>query len=236
MTPTARRILPIALLLLGVGMVAAGLGVFSGTNRLSINDSPAPPLGRAAGVDAPAPSPSPAPAADGTSTAPVSLAELADIGRASAASLPRGITPVRIEVPTIGVDADVVTLGRKNAEEIEVPHTAEQAGWYTPSRRPGEIGPAIIAGHVDLDGGPAVFHRLRELAAGDTIIVHGDDGKQVTFVVATKGQYPKDGLPDNVFGFDGARPELRLITCGGVFNHATGHYEDNVVVYAHQEL
>jgi hypothetical protein len=29
-------------------------------------------------------------------------------------------------------------------------------------------------------------------------------------------------------------PELRLVTCGGTFDAASGHYADNVIVYARE--
>lgn len=150
---------------------------------------------------------------------------------AAAAALPTGIVPERIRIPVLGVDAPTVDLGYESATAIEVPDRAADAGWFTPSRLPGEIGPSVIAGHVDLDGGPAVFHRLRELEAGDEVFVTGVDGDSRTFEVTGQGQYPKDELPPEVFGFGDAVPELRLITCGGVFDAQEGHYRDNVVVY-----
>ncbi|MBY5164175.1 sortase domain-bontaining protein, partial [Salsipaludibacter albus] len=92
-----------------------------------------------------------------------------------------------------------------------------------------------IAGHIDSKAGPAVFYRLDELDEGDEVIVHGADGETRTFTVRDAGQYPKTDLPDEVFGFGEARPELRLITCGGSFDSAAGHYVDNLVVYAAQD-
>ncbi len=222
-----------ALAVAGVALLVVGLGGIQqpeislradqgqvATPPAAVPSSP-PPSSSAAAADPP--------------RATVSLDELAEIGRRSAESLPVGITPVRVQVPAIGVDAPLVRLGQRSADEIEVPSTAHEAGWYTPSRRPGEIGPAIIVGHVDLNKGPAVFFRLRDLEVGDEVVVLGEDGDTRTFVVDRLGQYPKTGLPDDVFGFGDARPELRLITCGGVFNRSTGHYEDNIVAYAHLE-
>lgn len=149
------------------------------------------------------------------------------------AELPTGIVePVRLEIPSIGVDAAMVGLSLGTGDP-EVPSRWQDAGWYETTRNPGEIGPAVIAGHIDSKAGPAVFFRLRELANGDEVIVHGADGQSRTFVVEDSGQYPKTDLPDEVFGFGQARPELRLITCGGSFDSEVGHYVDNLVVYAH---
>jgi sortase (surface protein transpeptidase) len=97
---------------------------------------------------------------------------------------------------------------------------------------PGEQGPAVIAGHLDSLTGPAVFYRLRELTAGDVISVDRADQSRVDFIVSRVEQHAKGAFPtDAVYG---ATPlsELRLITCGGAFNRRTGHYLDNVIVFA----
>lgn len=148
---------------------------------------------------------------------------------------PDGIVPARVVIPAIGVDAPLTDepLGLVSSTEMEVPADPDRAGWFGLSRRPGEIGPAVIAGHVDSRTGPAVFYRLRDLSPGDRIAVADADGESLVFVVDELGRYPKDALPDRVFGFGEPRPELRLITCGGAFDRDTGHYRDNVVVYAH---
>lgn len=148
--------------------------------------------------------------------------------------LPVGINPVRLEIPGIAVDAPIIDLDLRGPEP-EVPSDFSDSGWYEQTRRPGEIGPSVIAGHVDSVSGPAVFARLDELSPGDRIIVHGDEGRTRTFVVKSKAQYPKQDLPPEVFEFDAPVPELRLITCGGTFDRRSGHYRDNLVVYAQAE-
>lgn len=180
------------------------------------------------GVDEPAPAPTPSPA---TGSGELVYEPVEPVG---AADLPRGIDPVRIEIPAIGVDATTVELGMVSASEMETPEDFDDAGWWTLGRQPGAIGPSVIAGHVDSKVGPAVFYRLPELSAGDEIVVHGSDGQTRTFVVDGRATYPKSGLPDEVFGFGEPRPELRLITCAGDFDSSVGHYTDNLVVYAHQ--
>lgn len=144
---------------------------------------------------------------------------------------PDGIAPSRIRIPAIGVDADVIELSLAGSEP-EVPEDFDEVGWYQQTREPGEIGPAVLAGHIDSRSGPAVFVDLDELAAGDEIVIADADGEERRFVVDELGQYPKDDLPPEVFGFGGPQPDLRLITCGGSFDRTSGHYRDNVVVYA----
>ncbi|MEZ5140136.1 MAG: class F sortase [Acidimicrobiales bacterium] len=147
------------------------------------------------------------------------------------APLPSGIVPARLVIGAIGVDAPTGALDLAG-DAPEVPEDFGATGWYRQTRRPGEIGPAVIAGHIDSRSGPAVFFRLRDLVAGDEIVVESADGDRRSFVVTGTGQYPKGELPAEVFGFGAPVPELRLITCGGTFDRSSGHYLDNLVVYA----
>ncbi|HEY6693774.1 MAG TPA: class F sortase [Solirubrobacteraceae bacterium] len=144
----------------------------------------------------------------------------------------RPARPVRIEIPTIGVNAPMVALGLNSDHTLEVPEDFGDAGWWTGGARPGAPGPAIVAGHVDSHTGPAVFYRLRELRPGDVIVIDRRDGSRARFTVQGSERYPKDHFPTaRVYGRT-TRPTLRLITCSGDFDRATGHYVDNTVVYA----
>jgi hypothetical protein len=141
-------------------------------------------------------------------------------------------TPVRIEIPAIDVKARIVRLGLNPDRSLEVPTNYADTGWWSGGPRPGEPGPAVIAGHVDSKTGPAVFYRIRELRPGDAIVVERRDASQARFTVLGSEQYPKADFPTaRVYGRT-AGPTLRLITCSGTFDQATGHYLDNTVVYA----
>jgi sortase (surface protein transpeptidase) len=140
--------------------------------------------------------------------------------------------PVGIEIPAIGVRARLVPLGLNADGTLEVPTRFGDAGWWAGGPRPGERGPAVIAGHVDSRTGPAVFYRLSELRAGDRISVVRRDGSRVRFVVRRSERYPKARFPTaRVYGRT-AGATLRLITCSGTFDRSSGHYLDNTVVYA----
>ena len=147
--------------------------------------------------------------------------------------VPTGIVPARIEIQSIGVDAPVIDLNLSGLEP-EVPTDFADAGWYVQTRLPGEIGPSVIAGHIDSQSGPAVFALLDQLVPGDEITVFDAQDEARTFVVIDAEQYGKANLPDEVFGFGAPEPELRLITCGGTFDPESGHYRDNYVVFARQ--
>ena len=140
-------------------------------------------------------------------------------------------SPTRVRIPAIGVDSSLedLTLGANG--RLNAPVTYEQAGWYSDGVLPGEAGAAVIAGHVDSVSGPAVFYRLNELAAGDSITVLRGD-VWVTFRVINVEQYPKDQFPTERVYRPTPDAELRLITCGGQFNPGRLSYQDNIVVYA----
>ncbi|PWW62583.1 class F sortase [Actinokineospora spheciospongiae] len=143
------------------------------------------------------------------------------------------VSPVGLEISAIGVlEREVVPLRLGAAGELEPPADFARVGWYAEGTAPGDVGPAVLAGHVDSRAGPAVFSRLRELEPGDRVTVHRSDGAAAVFTVDEVRRYPKDAFPtDAVYGpVPGAA--LRLITCGGEFDRARRSYEDNVVVFA----
>jgi LPXTG-site transpeptidase (sortase) family protein len=236
-TPRARRpgrtvLLVVAVLLLLGGGTAVAVGVAGQDADPPAPSAPAAPTSTAAalpsasdpgtgsssgGVPAPGPS-APTPATDPAPT-PVAL-------------------PVSVSIQAIDVQSDLITLGLNPDGTLAVPEPGpdyDKAAWFDGSPRPGEIGPAVIEGHVDsAANGPSVFYSLGELVAGDRVDVTREDGSLVAFVVDEVRVVPKDDFPTlDVYGnTDG--PELRLITCGGPFDSSAGSYVDNVVVFASQ--
>ncbi len=140
--------------------------------------------------------------------------------------------PLSVQVPSIGVrTGELIDLGLTAERELEVPDDAVTAGWFELSPTPGEVGPAVIAGHVDYAGVPGVFGRLRDVQPGDEISVARADGTTAVFTVYEVQRHPKSEFPtERVYG-NTDTPELRLITCGGAFDEASGNYLDNVIVY-----
>ena len=151
-----------------------------------------------------------------------------------ARSAKRVARPVALTIPAIGVRTPLERLGRTPRGTLQVPASTTVAGWYTGSPRPGEIGSSIIAGHIDSTLGPGVFFRLRLLRPGDLVYVRRADGSLAVFRVYAEHMYAKTRFPtEQVYG-PVPDAELHLITCGGVFDAATGSYLSNVVVYAAQ--
>lgn len=147
----------------------------------------------------------------------------------------RRSTPVDVSVPAIGVHSKLLRLGLNSDGTIQVPPlpaSANLAAWYKYSATPGQIGASVIEGHVDSKSGPAVFFRLGALRPGDTIDVALADGVTAIFRVTGVRAYPKIRFPaKSIYGATDYAA-LRLITCGGTFDHATGHYLGSTVVFA----
>jgi sortase (surface protein transpeptidase) len=120
-----------------------------------------------------------------------------------------------------------------DAQGVLIPPTdPARAGWYAAGVRPGDPGPAVIAGHLDSRTGAAVFAKLGTLRRGAAIAVTDARGTVVRFTVDSVHSYPKVKFPTTQVYGSTPDPELRLITCGGDFDRASGHYVDNVVVFA----
>lgn len=141
--------------------------------------------------------------------------------------------PVRLRIPAIDADTGLESLGLASDQSIEVPEDPGVAGWWERGPRPGQVGPAVIMGHVDSKTGPAVFSRLRWLQRGDEILVDRADGTTARFVVTRQGSYRKVAFPSDLVYYPTLEPELRLVTCGGPYDQATG-YSENFVVFAAQ--
>ncbi|MGF7235097.1 MAG: class F sortase [Frankia sp.] len=158
-------------------------------------------------------------------------------GFASPAATPPPATtphsaPVAVAIPAIAVQSSLVRLGLNSDGTLQVPTDFTKAGWYSGGPAPGDTGVSIIVGHVDSHKGPAIFFRLPALRVGDAVLVRGADGTTVRFTVYKVARYTKAAFPAAQVYADIGRPELRLITCTGVFNRSTGHYLSNFVVYA----
>lgn len=145
----------------------------------------------------------------------------------------RAAPPVRLTIPAIGVDTALQPLHLLPDRTLQTPTRWNEAGWYAGGVRPGDAGPAVIAGHVDSVVGPAVFFRLRELRPNDRVMVRDRTGAVLSFVVDTVRTYPKDRFPTAAVYGPTPVPELRLVTCTGEFDYATRSYLDNLVVNAH---
>lgn len=143
----------------------------------------------------------------------------------------QGITPARLQIPAINVDARVAPSGLLENGDMDVPNDVVSTGWFENGYMPGEPGNSVIAGHVDGQNGPAVFYDIGQLKKGDEVVVTSEDGEKLTFIVERLEVYPFDDSPlREIFGFSNGS-HLNLITCTGEYNRNGDYYEDRLVVF-----
>jgi hypothetical protein len=152
-------------------------------------------------------------------------------GATPAAAVVARSTPTALSIPAIGLAVSLGSLGLNPDGTVQVPTDIQQPGWYHLGPSPGQVGSAVILGHVDSYLGPAVFFELPTLVPGDLISVTLADGVITHFVVDTVVMYSKDDFPTSLVYSSHGYQAMQLITCGGSFDSATGHYLSNVVVY-----
>ncbi|MFJ6214681.1 class F sortase [Streptomyces sp. NPDC092296] len=196
----------------------AGAAVLLGLFMIhsSLDGSGAPPTPVAA---APAPAPPASRPAASASSGP---------------SLPAS-DPVRLTIPQIGVNAPFTRLALDKDGVLQPPPSNDSnlVGWYGDGATPGEIGTALVLGHVDTKRGPAVFWGLGALKKKNKIEVVRADGSTATFLVDSVEVFAKKSFPDQRVYGDGPTAQLRVITCGGAYDHKHRDYTANVVVFAH---
>jgi len=219
-----------------VASVAAVALTVSGATAIAVavaaqKRAPEPPLSAAGSLGPAAVSPTPSESA--AIPAVRSSPDLAS--KVVGPVLPRS-RPVSIDIPVIDVHSTLLYLGLTPQGTLQVPAPGphyNEAAWYKYSPTPGSLGPAVISGHVDSAAqGPSVFFNLGDLRPGDKVLVARADGVVAIFRVDGVRRYPKDHFPTLLVYGTTDHAALRLITCGGPFDNATGHYIDNIVVFA----
>lgn len=152
----------------------------------------------------------------------------------------------QLVIPSIGTDAPIIPEGATgpNGGALSIPSDVKQVGWWdgvwnSPNGvvnevvpRPGQPGVAIIAGHIDsASQGPGALYKLSQIKNGASITVYGPDGTPTHWNVSNVQTVLKAALPPNLFVNTGPA-QLAVVSCGGPFNSATGHYEDNIIAWA----
>lgn len=150
-----------------------------------------------------------------------------------AAPAPAGVLPGRLVIPSIGVNAPIVTISVDSSGVMQSPSTPTDVGWYDFTARPGSPGNAVFSAHVDYhDYGAAVFWDLRKLEPNDLIEVYGQDGSVYRYDVVSSIAYPSDDAPVSEIIGPTDRETVTLITCSGTFNNEVRQYSHRLVVQA----
>jgi hypothetical protein len=230
----------------GLIMSSIVIGVFLaflGSHTLRWSPPPAPPKWEAPSRDQPGPAgpaassrdqPGPTGPAASSRDRPAGRRASTPEDRLQATPMARSV-PVAIYIPHIGVQAKIIPLGLTSGGAVRVPPLTSPflTSWYDRGPTPGAPGAAVIFGHVDSAAvGPAVFYRLGDLRPGDLVYVTLQDRLTALFRVYSAALYQKAEFPDQaIYGYT-SWPSLRLVTCGGQFDRATGHYLSNTVIFA----
>lgn len=233
---------------IAVVLMLSGVGVIGVAAASQQQPPPPPPAPPAAAVAAPAEPPSvkkaparvtaPARASFGNTGGAQRVAPEPQQVRVAEPPAPLSLPPSRpvtLHIPSIDVRSEVRHLGLTDEGELETPSGRhyDDAAWYRHSPTPGSLGPSILLGHVDsAENGPSVFFRLGELRAGDRVTVTRADGSAAVFVVDEVRSFAKKNFPTKLVYGDIDHAGLRILTCGGPFDEVSGHYVDNVVVFA----
>lgn len=151
--------------------------------------------------------------------------------QAAAATGVAAWVPVRLLIPTAGVDAPVESVGATATGNIGVPSSPAATAWYDLGPSPGQPGDAIITGHLDGTRGTAIFWNLHRLHAGDTVSVVLAGGSRVRFTVDRLRYYRYDAPPAGLDSSTGP-PQLSLITCAGAWDDRLHTYLQRLVVTA----
>ncbi|WEV77304.1 class F sortase [Janibacter cremeus] len=218
------------LVAVSVGLLLAGGGTIGWAATHQVGPPPAPPATTTAKGATPSPSPSAPTDREAASEEAREAPPSPDVAEAMSAS-----EPAAVRIPAIDVSSPIHGLGLDAQGQLKVPsgERYDEVAWYDGSPTPGEVGPAVLEGHVTGSGhDPSVFFELGDVRAGDVVEVDRADGTTATFEVTEVKKSPKDDFPRiDVYGATRG-PELRVITCGGTYDEDARRHLDNIIVFA----
>jgi Sortase domain len=182
---------------------------------------------------------SPVPAADTGSPTPafapeeeVAPGELPGPAAAAVAPVNRGVPPVKVVIPVLGVEAEVEAVGEDPDGAMSVPTDPDDVAWYDLGPGMGVPGNVVFAGHINWNGRTRAFGLLDRLDPGDVIQVIDAQGRGFEYAVESSHWVRAEGAPiDEIFA-QPAEPVITLITCGGEFVPSRREYLDRLIVRA----
>jgi LPXTG-site transpeptidase (sortase) family protein len=141
-------------------------------------------------------------------------------------------SPVRIKIPSIGVNADVEHVGLATNGSMDVPQNPMNVAWFESGVRPGEVGSSVMNGHTGYKNGKkVVFDDLYKLKKGDKVYVIDGEGDTVTFLVRELKNYDRNADTSEVFNSGDGLSHLNLITCAGDWNAIAKTHDERLVVF-----
>jgi LPXTG-site transpeptidase (sortase) family protein len=135
--------------------------------------------------------------------------------------------PVRVIIPSIGLNDPLEPMGLNSVGELDVPDgTTNNVGWWKDGPLPGEIGSAVFDAHVY-----AAFKELRYVKIGDDIHVQTADGRKLRFVVTDTRVFTLEEITSEILFGDKGKRQLNLITCAGKYMKDRATYDHRLVVF-----
>lgn len=142
-------------------------------------------------------------------------------------------TSMRLQIPSLHIDAVMETVGLTAAGSMAVPKDPMNVGWYELGPRPGEPGNAVLAGHIDWYGGvTGVFADLDQLKPGDQIVTVDEAGVETIFIVRELKTMLASADASEIFFSTDNQAHLNLITCSGAWDKSAKQYTTRLVVFA----
>ncbi len=140
--------------------------------------------------------------------------------------------PVRLIIPSLSINANVQYVGVTKTGALGVPNNFTDVAWYKYGTVPGQVGSAVMDGHVDnAISLPGVFKHLDQIKVGDDVEVETASSTTLHFVVTDVESYQYQNLPlERIFNTSGGE-YLTLITCGGTWDEVVKSYDHRLVVY-----
>ena len=146
--------------------------------------------------------------------------------------VPQGL-PVRLQIPTIGVDALIEDALITPDGRMDVPANSVNVAWFALGPKPGDIGSAVVGGHYGIENNiPFVFYNLNKLVVGDKIFVVNDKGQTIAFQVREIKSFDQNADATSVFVSTDGLAHLNLVTCEGVWNKVDDNYPSRLVIFA----
>ncbi len=143
------------------------------------------------------------------------------------------ITPVKLSIPSIGVDATVEQVGNTASGAMATPKNFMDVAWYALGTKPGDTGNAVFAGHVNNALTKAgVFEHLADVSLNDRIIVTDGSGNSLTYVVQDIEDYSDQGAPLGDIFSNATASGVVLITCAGDWDAKAHSFDKRLVVFA----
>lgn len=155
---------------------------------------------------------------------------------AASADTPKELPPMqnprRLIIPSLNISSTILPVGRGANNEMALPDSLADSGWYKYGAAPGNPGKAVIAAHTGYPDQPSQFRNLVTLKPKDTFAVIDEVGTTAHFEVINQSTYrPNEAPLDSIFG-DSPTPRLSLITCVGQWHAASNSYSHRLVIFA----